>query len=75
MHCWEFHHQVEDGDYRWYWRAVHADGTLHSESAERFETSIAAFDDAKKHGFDRELHEWYMAPAGKRPCVKAVNGG
>lgn len=72
MHCWEFHHQVEGGVYRWYWRALTAAGEIHSESKRRFETFLQALDDAKENGFDRELHEWYLATPHSSPCLKTV---
>jgi hypothetical protein len=72
MHCWEFHHRVEDNSYRWYWRALTADGKVHGESKLRFETFLQALEDAKKNGFDQELHEWYLATPNGAPCLKSV---
>ncbi|HKA42443.1 MAG TPA: hypothetical protein VKF40_10685 [Burkholderiales bacterium] len=75
MHCWEFHHNVEAGTYQWFWRALNADGTLHSESVGTFASAPEAIADAKEHGFDREVHEWYMAPPNSHPCIKTVEEG
>jgi hypothetical protein len=76
MQCWEFHHWLRGRKIRWQWRAVNADGTLHSESKDTFKSSIEAFEDARKHGFDKDLHEWYMAPSGEKPCtrIKSADG-
>ena len=72
MHCWEFHHQVENSSYRWYWRALTAAGKIHGESKRKFETFLQALDDAKKNGFDQEMHEWYLATPNSSPCLKTV---
>jgi hypothetical protein len=75
MHCWEFHHNLEAGRHEWFWRALNADGTVHSESDSTFVSSSEAFADAKEHGFNEDLHEWYMAPPNTHPCVKTVQDG
>ena len=72
MHCWEFHHRVEGNSYQWYWRALTADGKLHGESKQRFDTFLQALEDAKKSGFNQELHEWYLATPSGAPCLKSV---
>jgi hypothetical protein len=72
MHCWEFHHRVEDSKYRWYWRSLTREGKIHSESKSRFETFLQALDDAKKNGFNQELHEWYLATPTSSPCLTTV---
>jgi hypothetical protein len=73
MHCWEFHHQIAAGSYQWYWKALTADGKLHSESKSRFQTFLQALDDAKKNGFDQEMHEWYLATPNSAPCLKTID--
>jgi hypothetical protein len=75
MHCWEFHHAVRGKKIEWRWRAMNADGTVHGESADRFKSSVEAFEDARKHGFDEDLHEWYLAPNGEWPCTKVGRAG
>jgi hypothetical protein len=73
MHCWEFHHRVEGDTYQWYWRALTAEGKPHGESKQRFDTFLQALDDAKKNGFNQEMHEWYLATPGGAPCLRTVN--
>ena len=72
MHCWEFHHRVEGSSYQWYWRALTPEGKFHAESKARFETFLQALEDAKKSGFNQELHEWYLATPSGSPCLKTV---
>lgn len=69
MHCWEFHHSIRGRKIEWHWRALNADGSVHGESRTAFKSSVDAFEDAQKHGFDKDLHEWYVAPNSERPCV------
>ena len=73
MHCWEFHHVVAGGAYQWYWKAMTAEGHVHAQSARRFDTFLQALDDAQKNGFNRELHEWYLATPSGSPCLKTVD--
>jgi hypothetical protein len=72
MHCWEFHHRVEGDSYQWSWRALTPEGKIHGESAQRFDTFLQALEDAKKNGFNQELHEWYLATPSGSPCLKTV---
>jgi hypothetical protein len=69
MHCWEFHHSIRGRKIEWHWRALNADGTVHSKSQVPLKSSVDAFEDARKHGFDKELHEWYVAHGSEQPCV------
>lgn len=73
MHCWEFHHRIEQREYQWFWRALTAAGKIHSESKRKFETFLQALDDARKNGFDQELHEWYLATPNASPCLRTVS--
>jgi hypothetical protein len=73
MHCWEFHHQIEGGAYQWFWRSVTAEGKIHSESTHKFATFLLALNDAMENGFDRELHEWYLATPRSAPCLKTID--
>jgi hypothetical protein len=73
MHCWEFHHEVEGGSYRWYWRSLTAAGKIHAESERRFDTFLQALNDAMANGFDREMHEWYLATPSASPCLKTIS--
>lgn len=73
MHCWEFHHQIEGGSYQWFWRTLTAAGKIHGESKRRFASFLQALEDAKKNGFDKELHEWYLAAPNATPCMKTVD--
>ena len=72
MHCWEFHHNLESGAYQWYWRSLTSEGQVHGESQRKFETFLQALDDAKRNGFDQELHEWYLATPNSSPCLKTI---
>ncbi len=72
MHCWEFHHLVEGKEYQWFWRALSAAGEVHSESKRKFATFLQALDDARRNGFDQELHEWYLATPSSSPCLKTI---
>lgn len=72
MHCWEFHHQLHDRRYQWYWRALTDAGKIHSQSERKFETFLQALEDARRNGFDQELHEWYLATPSSSPCLKTV---
>jgi hypothetical protein len=69
MRCWEFHHTMQGKKFQWYWRIVNRDGTVHSESAVKFKSSVEAFEDARINGFDKDVHEWYLASPGSNPCT------
>jgi len=76
MRCWEFHHAVRGKKIEWLWRVVNKmNGAVLSESEGRFKSSVDAFEDAKKHGFDQDLHEWYLAASGDEPCTKIKSAG
>ena len=58
---WEFEHHSEDHRPVWQWRALRADGRSYRRSKRNFSTFIQAFEDASRHGFDRERHAWKLA--------------
>ncbi|HUF82282.1 MAG TPA: hypothetical protein VMN03_14190 [Burkholderiales bacterium] len=54
---------------------MNANGTVDIESAGCFKSSVEAFENASKHGFDKELHEWYLTASGKEPCIRIKSAG
>lgn len=69
MHCWEFYHSIRGRKIEWHWRALNPDGSVYGESRAPLKSSVEAFEDAAKQGFDKELHEWYVAHGSEKPCA------
>ena len=64
---WEFEHDARNARRSWLWRAVRSDGRIYRHSERTFPSFMKAFEDAARHGFDRDRHPWGLATPTYRP--------
>jgi hypothetical protein len=64
---WEFEHHALNNRQYWEWRALRVDGRVYRHSARPFASFLRAFDDASRHGFDKQRHPWTLATPTYHP--------
>jgi len=72
MLLWEFEHHAQLTRQLWEWRALRADGRIYRKCSRPLASFMEAFDDASRHGFDRNRHGWTLATPTYHPGPNPV---